>query len=213
MQISNIRYFIAIALMFLAFLCIAQIEQANSVSHTTKDFSTFPMTIGNWKGTDIELTEDVYEILQTRDVLVREYKDDKGDAVMIYIVYSAKDRATFHPPEMCYLGGGMQLLNRSVESITLSNRNVLMANALTMESKNTMVKAWYWFMAKDKLTHNYYQQQIAILFNWLKYRSKEGAMVRVSANIRRDNPAIGEAKVKEFIKAVAPVIEKFFKKT
>jgi EpsI family protein len=212
MQVNNRNYIIAAILLILAFIFTFKLDKANRVSFSCKDFTKFPQVLGNWTGKDIPLEENVYKVLQTRDVLMREYKDKEGNSLALVVVYSENDRAVFHPPEICYLGGGIQLLKKQVETIPLGEGFSLKANTLTMQQKKSAIKAWYWFTTKDKSTPSFYEQQLNILLNWLKYHTKEGALIRISAVVNPQNSELTELNVKDFVKNLLPALEKFFEK-
>jgi EpsI family protein len=198
--------------MALAFLAVIFFEKAGNITHSSKDFSRFPRQIGEWKGEDLPLEESVYEVLRTRDVLLREYKDGEGNAIVLTVVYSENDRAAFHPPELCYLGGGVELLEKKIETVPLGGVGQIQTNTLEMKSKKNAFKAWYWFAARDSFTHNFYLQQATLLINWLRYQEKSGALIRVSAVLDLADPQKTEKLVYDFIAETLPFIKQFLKK-
>lgn len=98
MRAHDRNYIIAFCVLLIALFVIVQVERAGRAVGSSKQFSTFPSRIGEWEGKDIALEEETYEILGTRDVLVREYKDSQGDSLVLAVIYSATDRSSFHPP-------------------------------------------------------------------------------------------------------------------
>ena len=213
MQINTLKSIVVVVVLAIALAGVVFFEKANSVTLSSKDFSFFPKEIGVWKGEDIALEENVYEVLKTRDVLLREYKDDAGNAITLTVVYSENDRAAFHPPELCYLGGGVELLDKKIEEIPLSGGRSIKANTLAMKSKHSVFKAWYWFAARDGFTHSFYLQQVTLLVNWLRYQEKSGALIRVSTVMDPADSQATEKRVYGFISEALPFIEDFLKKT
>lgn len=214
MQTNNRHYLIAVVILLVTFLSVFGLEKANSLSFSSKDFSNFPMEIGQWRGRDIVLSKKVYEILKTDDVLAREYKDGQGNSITFTVVYSENDRAAFHPPELCYLGGGIELITKEIETIPLAGHDNFRVKTLTMQNKKgSILKAWYWFATRSRFTHSFYIQQLNILFDWLRHNTKEGALIRVSAHLPNSDSPASEKRIKAFIQSVMPLIEKFLKKT
>jgi len=164
------------------------------------------MRIEEWQAKDIKLDKRTYEILGTKDVLLREYKDKNQDRVILAIVYSGARRESFHPPEICYLGGGNRLLQKRKEEIKLGKES-FKVNKLVLEGKYGMIKVWYWFLAGDRFTDSYYLQQWQLAWNALRGERINGALIRVS--IQADSLE-EEEKAKSFIKEVIPYIKKFF---
>jgi len=186
------------------------IEQGKGRTPQTVTMSRIPLKVGQWEGKDIPVEQKVYEILETKDVLVREYKDPEGDSVYLSIVYSQSNRGSFHPPEICYLGGGVKLLNKGVENIAVNDGNVLETNILEMDGPVGVMKAWYWFAAGTRFVQSYYKQQIYLLRDAFSGRATQGALIRVSGKIV--NSRI-EHKIKGFIRDMLPYLEVFFRKT
>lgn len=82
-----------------------------------------------------------------------------------------------------------------------------------MQEKGTIIKAWYWFAARDTFTHSFYRQQLALMANWLRYKSKEGALIRVSLRLDPNKTEALEAKANRFISQIVPILENFLKNT
>ena len=74
-------------------------------------FETFPAEIGEWRGEDAPVDERTYEILETRNVLSRNYKNPDGGVVHLLMVGSFKDRRVAHPPEVCYMSSNFVIVD------------------------------------------------------------------------------------------------------
>ena len=167
--------------------------------------SDFPKTIGNWQGTDIEIPERDYEILETRNLFIRDYKNAKtGEEVNLYIIYSQDNRRTLHPPEVCYSGGGSTILKKSVVQITDS----LQANIFTIEEKNFKQLVAYWYKSKNLSTYNYMKQQIRVVLDRLLRKSTYGAMIRFAGLIKDNNEAAALEMLRGFIRECEPAINR-----
>ena len=135
---------------------------------------------------------------------MREYVRPGGESVVLAIVHSGSDRSAFHPPELCYLGGGVELLDKSVEALELSDSFRLVANKLVMKAGDRFEVAWYWFSAGDEFTHNYYIQQYRFILNELLRRGESsGALIRVSTSVTDGDLPAADARVKEMIENIA----------
>ena len=197
MSAENRRYLVVFVILLVSAFVIINLARINSGVTADIDLAKLPLEIGGWKGEDLDVFDDVYEILGTKDLIMREYIDKQGDSLVLAIVYSNKDRQSLHPPEYCYLGGGVELLDKSKEDVLLKGNRVLTMNKLVMKEKRGVLKAWYWYSVGNKFIDNYYFQQIYSLWNALRGKGYQGALIRVSVN--GDNTAL-EIKAKEFIK-------------
>lgn len=207
MSVESRKYLIVIVILVIASIFILKIEQTKGKITTEIDLSGVPLNLDNWEGREVKLPDSVYEILGTRDVLSRQYKDKEGDIVELSIVYSGHDRQSFHPPELCYIGGGVDLTGKSTESISLDDGSTLDLNKLTMQSSQGTIKAWYWFLVGDRFVGNFYKQQVYFILDALKGKKLQGALIRVS--IRGDSEAL-EKKAKSFIGKIAPHLAETF---
>ena len=160
---DNKRQFItAILLLALALICVAYIHsgRGKDLSVQQSSLSAIPLEFDAWKGRDIRMDDYVYDILGTRDVLVRDYVNPAGQSIGLSIVRSSDDRSAFHPPEICYIGEGVELSDRDVTTFDLGEGFSIKANKLVMKDSRGFQVAWYWFTAGDNITHNYYLQQL-----------------------------------------------------
>lgn len=207
MSVESRKYLIVIVILVIASIFILKIEQTKGKITTEIDLSGVPLNLDNWEGREVKLPDSVYEILGTRDVLSRQYKDKEGDIVELSIVYSGHDRQSFHPPELCYIGGGVDLTGKSTESISLDDGSTLDLNKLTMQSSQGTIKAWYWFLVGDRFVGNFYKQQVYFILDALSGKKLQGALIRVS--IRGDSEVL-ERKAKSFIGKIAPHLAETF---
>ncbi len=198
------KYFwIVVFIFLLSSLVVKKINNSKVSIEDSLVFSNLPLKINNWEGKDVKLNKEVYEILGTKDVIMRVYKNSNNKIITLAIVYSAKNRASFHPPEICYLGGGNQLLKKSKERIWLG-KNYLDTNKLAIKNSQGIIKAWYWYSAGSDFISNYYLQQIRLAWHALQGKNEGGALIRIStANA-------SEEEVRLFIKELMPYLKKFF---
>lgn len=165
----------------------------------------FPKVIGEWQGTDIKLEKRDYEILETTNLIMREYKNAKSDVVYLYIIYSGDNRRALHPPEVCYSGSGATMLNKSVIPIT----NSLKANKFTVENKDSRQLVVYWFKSNDLNTYSYLKQQIKSVVGRMLGKQASGAMIRISTEIKNNNQDEALKKIKGFCEEIWPLLTKY----
>ena len=208
MSVIRRNYLVVVIILFVANLFVFKIEQTKKKVHNSASLSSFPLQINTWRGQDIELSERIYQILETKDVIMRQYEDEQGDFVNLVVVYAEQNRGSFHPPEYCYVGGGAELVEKGKEDIELKDGGKINTNRMVMRSsKGGTIRSWHWFMANDKFTSNFYLQQLHLLKDIFKGKNAQGALVRVS--IRSENPSM-EVKAKSFMQELAPVLEQVF---
>ncbi len=172
--------------------------------------SDFPMKIGQWSAEDIPIEEEVYAILETRNLLLREYKKANSPPIVLYIIYSDKNRKATHPPEVCLTGSGITILEKKEKDlkITADNQKLnIKVNYMLSEQGKTREVFIYWFKAGKTFTPKYLNQQLRIMLNQLKGKSSGGAMIRLSTRIV-ENEQEAMDRLTSFTKEIVPIIIK-----
>lgn len=196
-------------ILILLFLCAAFIlqnmRQTRGSEKLDFDPQKIPLLIAGWKGENLKIPSYVYEILETKNVLMRQYTHENGDKIVLTIVCSEGNRGSFHPPEICYAGSGVDLVEKKVETVALPKKSSLKMNKLLMKSSEGLTTAWYWFLAGDTFVSNYYQQQLSFLVDAIRGSISQGALIRVSTY---GNSEETEIRCKSFIIQLIPYIQK-----
>lgn len=165
----------------------------------------FPKTIGVWISTDIPLSERDYQILETRNLFVRDYKNHKGDSVYFYLVYSEDNRKVSHPPEVCYMGSGVSIVDKSPVQMT----NSIKATKMVVEKADSRQLVVYWYKAGNLYTDKYLKQQIKIVTDRMFGRRTSGALIRLSTYIKNNDPEATLNLIKSFCAQVVPLLERY----
>ena len=175
----------------------------------TINIHQFPKEIGEWKSWDLPIPEDVYAILETRNVFTRQYKNSAGKEAYLMLVYSQNNRKVSHPPEICYAGSGVSILANQSTYVRLRSGKSIKVNRLFVEQGNTQQLMYYWFKVGDSLTSNYWKQQLLIVWKTLLGKSASSALIRVSVPIDAAGPVKAEATSGEFMQTIFPYFKEY----
>ncbi len=154
-------------------------------SHDKVNVTKFPHVIDGWKGKDLDMTEREYDILETRNLIFREYINPAKENIYLFVIYSETNRSVFHPPEVCMMGSGVTIVDKQPEKIDLRNGSFF-TNKLNVEKKEYKELVLYCYKAGNLYTDNFYLQQIYLALHQLFGRNVPGATVRVSMQLRGD---------------------------
>lgn len=169
--------------------------------------SNFPLIIGDWKGKDLPMDERSYEILETKNLIIREYV--KGDdKVYLYIIYSQDNRKVSHPPEVCFEGSGITIVKKDKIQIEVANNRKIRANELIVEKAGVSNIVVYWYKAGTYYIDNYLKQQLKIALDRLKFKHTSGALIRISAEIVPSNPNRALESIRAFAKEASGHFQK-----
>lgn len=204
MSASTKRFLIAgILLSFTAIITYGSYSQKN---YSGKLYThEIPLIIGNWYGKELGMDERTYEVLETKDAIMREYTNS-NDTVLLAIVFSQDNRKVAHPPEVCFAGGGWERADKGIETLVINGREIKM-NRLILQKDSWKQIVFYLYKSGDRLTENYYAQQLGIILNGMLRKDTSSALIRVSTNVSDGSDSEKIALTKDFIREIIPIIE------
>ena len=201
---KNITFIIA-AIVLIAVAIIVNIPPKFDSTQEAQ-MSNFPMKIGNWQGQDLPLAERDYEILETKNLIIRDYKNTlTNDTINLYLIYSSDNRKALHLPEVCYTGGGGTILEKGAIALNANFK----VNKFTIQNKNYSQLVVYWFKSGDLSTYSYILQQLKTVRDRLMQKKTSGAMIRISTTIDPKNPDKALNLIKSFSENIIPVINQY----
>jgi EpsI family protein len=170
------------------------------------DVHTFPMMVGEWQGKDLPITEKEYDILETRNLISREYTNPSGDKLYLFVIYSETNRSVFHPPEVCMIGSGLCITDKQIEKFDVGNK-VFTTNKLFAEKGQFKEIILNCYKVGNIYTSDFYLQQTRLAFHQIFGRNVPGATLRVSMSIEKDS-AVTLATLKEFLSRSAVILDR-----
>ncbi|MBI3323722.1 MAG: EpsI family protein [Candidatus Omnitrophica bacterium] len=155
-----------------------------------------PQTLGMWTGAPVQMDRRVFEILETRDVTVTEYRMGQEPPVWLAQVEGFGKRAAFHPPELCYVGSHFEVVERGPLSVIVNGRQKQVMRLVVSQGQERF-EAWYWFTANGRVTPSYYQQQWWLLLDAVHRKPMVGSLVRISTPL--DEPHDSHRRLLAFV--------------
>ena len=154
-----------------------------------------PTQLGLWSGTAIETDPRSIEILETQDVVLREFRLGDEPPVWFAQVAGFGQRAAYHPPELCYIGSDFEILEREKVSV-FTNGNEQDVMRLVLDQEGQRYVTWYWFTAGERQTPNYYKQQLWLVWDAVQRNSMSGKLIRISTIL--DEPTAANRRLLAF---------------
>lgn len=186
-----------------------------------------PDFVGNWKGTDMEISEKertgLGEKTGTR-IIRKNYRNLDGYEIIVSIVISGRDMSTsIHRPERCLQAQGWVLQDSDQFAMTLPQRGTfpvvqLRATRLAQNGDSVMtheLQTLYWFVGENEICAGHWSRWAIDnrdrLFRGL---SQRWAFILVSGGVPvpkdpKDNDAArkwSQTVMRDFIKTLAPKI-------
>jgi len=203
---KNLKFFIILTVLLLSGIVgykyyFTQLKD----SDLTAKMSDFPREIGEWKSRDIPMGQRVYELLETDNLIMREYIDKQGNEINFYIIYAGDNRKVAHPPEICLQGDGMAVLGQTKVKVTDS----IEATQLILEKQNIKQMAVYWYKTGKYYTHDYLDQQLRVSANRLLGKQTSLALIRVITSIKDNDQAKAFNKIQAFCFLLQPLLDQY----
>ena len=146
-------------------------------------FSALPLTVNEWRGRDVPVDERTYEILETRNVLSREYQNAEGKKIHLLIVASQKDRRVAHPPEVCYLSSNFHILDEKEGRTVFQGKGIPFREFVAQNEKDPRhnENVLYVYKVGERFTANYFDQQVQFAWDRIARRSSQVLLIRLSS--------------------------------
>ena len=199
---ANKNFFIVCVILVAVLVLSIPLYMSVPSARDEAQVALLPMQIGEWSARDLPVDEQAYKILETRNLVLREYKRGE-DKVFVYVIYSTDNRKVSHPPEVCFEGGGITITDKEKVPLELADGRTVAANRLLVEKAGLMNIVYYLYKAGTYYTDNYLKQQMYIALSRLRFKSLSGAMIRLSAEVRPEDGERSEESLRAFLKAIS----------
>ncbi len=182
-----------------------RMSQAAAVEQSRTEYVlTVPEYIGDFQqqGADAEVSERVQRVLETSNILIRNYTDRRGWPVQLTIVHAGATRRSLHFPEVCIVGAGWEIREQTVHpvGITFNARRLVLVRGDEQEA------VLYWFKTGDNLTGNFFLNSLNWTVNQFTAGSSTSAMIRVSTKIPPGREQAAFSVLDDFARQATPVL-------
>lgn len=168
----------------------------------TATLNDLPMVIGGFTGTEFPVEQSIKDILETPNILMRDYVGPENVHINLTIVYYEQYRVYFHMPEGCMTGRGSVIVASEREIVAPSERGKgpLVVNKLVLKQAEGNEYVLYSFVVGDLITPSYPRMRFKLMMEHLKRKPTGAALVRFSAKPREGGEEETMKALKNFIK-------------
>jgi len=196
-------YLLSVFLLLGAVLALGNLERGEGGIAPRIHLADLPLEVGGWRGEELPVSARERSILGTDNLILRRYR--KGNTgIRLYILECRGNRASFHPPEYCYVGGRTELVEKGRETVRWED-TVVSAHRYLFRGPRGNSLVYYWYSFGRNFIDSYYRQQFLIISNLLLGRLRSAHLIRISME-GEFNPHGGDETIKKFIKEVMPII-------
>ncbi len=202
----NRAYIISLLLLLLGAAFRELFSAGSGAGGTGLDLTRLPLRIDGWIGQEIPVSQRDRSLLGTESMILRRYRKE-GDAVNLFILECSSNRASFHPPEYCYVGGRTEMVERGRTMLYWDGGEVSSHRFLFRGPRGKSL-VYYWYAFGGRFTTDYYRQQLYIVAAVILGRPAPALLIRLSVEGTFD-PARGDAIIAAFAREAIPVIRKY----
>lgn len=209
---SSLRFGILLVLILVAGALVNTWSYLGEAHVDRKELKDFPQNVGEWQktGTDQILDDATLKVLRASDYLLRDFRKPDGQVANLYVGYYATQRtgATYHSPLNCLPGSGWMLSQPGKATITLPDGSSFVANKYVIQNGDYKSFMIYWYQGRGRNVASEYWGKIYTVFDSVRLRRSDGAMVRVTVPFRDSETAAQQAAI-EFAAAASTVMPQF----
>ena len=209
---SSLRFGLLLVLIVLVGAVVNAWSYLGEAHVERKALKDFPQTIGPWQrtGTDQLLDDETLKVLKASDYLLRDFRKPQGPVANLYVGYYATQRtgATYHSPLNCLPGSGWQLSEPGKATIGLPDGSSFVANKYVIENGENRSLMIYWYQGRGRNVASEYWGKVYTVFDSVRLRRSNGAMVRVTVPVRGSVEDAEKAAI-EFSSAASVVLPEF----
>jgi EpsI family protein len=177
-----------------------------------KELKDFPQSIGAWQktGNDQILDDETLKVLRASDYLLRDFRLADGRVANLYVGYYASQRtgATYHSPLNCLPGSGWTLSEPGKATIALPDGSSFVANKYVIQNGDYKSMMIYWYQGRGRNVASEYWGKVYTVFDSVRLRRSDGAMVRVTVPIGASEAAAEQTAV-EFASSASKVLPEY----
>lgn len=212
MQKIKARYIISIIIIIVGAALVYAFEyntfyRAQDAVSTIKNI---PLQIEDWQGKDAFMAENVYDILETRAIIHRNYQSSK-QKVFLSLVFYPDTKVDFHAPEACLGGSGRKVKKSSGMVFFQSNNSpvTLSINQLIYHDRAGKELVYYFYKAGSYLGKNYILLRLSLAKNKLAGHGSSGSLIRISTVDELIDGVSADARLKNFIADLYPYLLRY----
>jgi EpsI family protein len=188
-QAARASVSLAILLGALVFL---QLRSTGEAVPIRKPLDAFPATLGQWQGRRGTIfSTEILDKLRLKDYLMRDYGDEVGRSLNLYIGYWNTQRkgAVIHSPKNCLPGAGWEPVEASLLTIVLpAPYPPITVNRYLIQKDRDQVVVLYWYQSQGQAIAGEVPARIAMVKSAMVHNRTDGAIVRLMS------PTYGSAR-------------------
>jgi EpsI family protein len=207
------RKFVLVFALLLAAGAYIQLVEPRAVL-LDRPLSEFPARVGQWRMVREDIfSPEIMAVLRPTDYLSRDYADEQGNVVTLYIGYHGgrKGDGGIHSPRNCLPSSGWYINSSGLIPVSLDDGRDIEIVDTVMSKDVYTVSFYYWYQVRGGILTNEYALKLSEMWNSLVSQRKDAAFIRVSMPI--GDPHQGrDPAMDRFVADFYPLIHQYLPK-
>ena len=204
---------VSLAIIAVTSLLALSLGNREQLAPERKDFTDFPLKVGDWKGRPDKLEKIYLDILKLDDYVITDYVGPDGKSVNFYVAYYASQSKgeSAHSPRSCLPGGGWQIA--SLEQKTLEATSAgrpIKVNRVVIKHGESKQLVYYWFQGRGRTITNEYMVKWYLFWDALTRNRTDGALVRLTTVVTPDEDMEdAERRLGDFARQMSGTLDEY----
>ena len=192
------------ALLLAGLIPALTLPQRVEIKPQRHDFSSFPLTLGDWQARRSRIENVYLDVLKLDDYILADYVKPGAASVNFYVAYYASQRtgASAHSPAACLPGSGWRMSDFALYNVpgVQSAAAPLRVNRVIIQQGEGRQLVYYWFQERGRIVTNEYLVKWYLLWDGITMNRSDGALIRFVTPIgKSEEPAAADARLAEVI--------------
>lgn len=171
---------------------------ATPVIPSFQPLADFPRQIGQWELAYQEsIPARLESVLDADEYIVRSYRNPAGESAQLFTAYYKVQNAgeAMHSPKHCLPGAGWEPIQRGRLQLGVDAAGRPMSvNSYVIEKDGQRSVMLYWYQAQGRIIASEYWVKIYLVWDALRTRRRDGAIVRILVPISPGSDGAQELK-------------------
>ncbi|MGE3541767.1 MAG: exosortase C-terminal domain/associated protein EpsI [Candidatus Tectimicrobiota bacterium] len=203
------RFFISLGLLLMAGFALRSLSHGEAVP-PRENFTTFPLQVEQWTGRPLTLDTKVLEVLRVDDYILRQYRDERGVPIELYVGYyrSQRQGATYHSPKNCLPGSGWTFVKTGTANIqaVTPTAQPFDINQFVIQKGLDKQLVLYWYQDRGRIIRSEYWAKIYMVLDAIKRNRTDGAFVRITVPFGSEQEEQVAQRGQAFVEKIFPVL-------
>lgn len=205
--------FLLICILGVSFFYSGVVNNRLENTPVTRDFSSFPLQLGDWSGVSLSLSSTDIETLDLSSYWLGDYREDGATTppVNLYVAYykSQRMRSNIHIPLNCIIGGGWQVEGQGKSTVTVGDGVIPVVRLVVSKQGETSI-VYYWLQQRGRKMNDPLVAKGFLIWDSIVMHRSDGSLVRVSTPLKDgEKPTDADMRLKAFLNSVDPYINEF----